>query len=456
MANPLAGVSLNSQKITSLGTPSANTDAATKGYVDGVANGLDVKASVRAATTANITLSGTQTIDTTVSVIAGDRVLVKNQTTGSQNGIYVVAAGAWTRSTDADADAEVTTGLFTFVEEGTTNGDTGWVLATNNPITVGTTSLTFSQFSDAGSYTAGTGLTLTGNQFSVTASTYQPLDTELTALAGLTSAADALPYFTGSGTASTTSLTSSGRTVIGVGAVTGTGSAVLATSPTLTTPVISSIVNTGTLTLPTSTDTLVGRATTDALTNKTSYNKVAITAPATSATLTIADGKTLTASNTLTLTGTDASSVAFGSGGTVLYSGGALGTPSSGTLTNASGLPISGITASTSAALGVGSIELGHATDTTLARVSAGVISGEGKTIPRMYNELLTGTGTSFPVAHGLGAVWVTVMVYDVSTGKYIIPDHTINLSSGTPTGTVTITFPASVTGSNYRVVITG
>ena len=114
----------------------------------------------------------------------------------------------------------------------------------------------------------------------------------------------------------------------------------------------------------------------------TSVNKVAITAPATSATLTIADGKTLTASNTLTFTGTDASSVAFGAGGTVLYSGGALGTPSSGTLTNATGLPVSGITSSTSTALGVGSIELGHATDTTIARSSAGVISVEGVVVP--------------------------------------------------------------------------
>jgi hypothetical protein len=110
----------------------------------------------------------------------------------------------------------------------------------------------------------------------------------------------------------------------------------------------------------------------------TSINKVTITAPATGSTLTIADGKTLTASNTLTFTGTDASSVAFGAGGTVLYSGGALGTPSSATLTNATGLPVSGITASTSTALGVGSIELGHATDTTIARSAAGVVTIEG------------------------------------------------------------------------------
>jgi hypothetical protein len=193
------------------------------------------------------------------------------------------------------------------------------------------------------------------------------------------------------------------------------------TNKTLTSPVISTITNTGTLTLPTSTDTLVGRATTDTLTNKTltsptlttpslgvatatSINKVAITAPATSATLTIADGKTLTASNTLTFTGTDASSVAFGAGGTVLYSGGALGTPSSGTLTNATGLPVSGITASTSTAIGVGSIELGHATDTTIARSAAGVVTIEGVevvTLSRtqtLTNKTLTSPTLTTPV----------------------------------------------------------
>lgn len=153
-------------KITNLGTPSASTDAATKGYVDGVATGLDVKASVRAATTANITLSGAQTIDG-VSVIANDRVLVKNQSSGAANGIYVAAAAAWTRATDADVSAEVTTGMFTFVEEGTTNGGTGWVLTTANPIVLGTTVLVFAQFSGSGTYSAGNGLSLTGTTFAV-------------------------------------------------------------------------------------------------------------------------------------------------------------------------------------------------------------------------------------------------------------------------------------------------
>lgn len=170
LAAPTASVSLNSQKITNLAEPTDATDAATKGYVDAARSGLDVKASVRAATTADITLSGTQTIDG-VALIAGDRVLVKNQDTASENGIWVVDASTWSRSADADSDTEVTSGLFTFVEEGTSNGDSGWVLTTNNPITVGTTGLTFAQFSGAGQVTAGDGLTKTGNTIDVVGTT---------------------------------------------------------------------------------------------------------------------------------------------------------------------------------------------------------------------------------------------------------------------------------------------
>lgn len=157
---PAGSLSMNSQLITNLATPVSGTDAATKAYVDGFAVGLDWKESVRAATTANITLSAPQTIDG-VSVIANDRVLVKNQTTASANGIYVVAAGAWARSSDADTSAEVTSGMAVFVEEGTTNGDKGFTLTTNNPITLNTTSLTFTQFS-------GTGGSGTVNKFSQT------------------------------------------------------------------------------------------------------------------------------------------------------------------------------------------------------------------------------------------------------------------------------------------------
>ncbi len=166
MAAPTSAVSMNSQKLTNVATPTDANDAANKAYVDAARSGLDVKQSVRAATTANITLSGEQTIDG-VSVAAGDRVLVKNQDTGSENGIYVCAAGSWSRATDADVDAEVTPGLFTFVEEGTVAADSGWALATNGAITVGTTSLAFSQFSGAGQVTAGDGLTKSGSTLNV-------------------------------------------------------------------------------------------------------------------------------------------------------------------------------------------------------------------------------------------------------------------------------------------------
>ena len=150
----------------------ANSDAliatqkAVKAYVDAMASGLDPKPSVRVATTANITLSGTQTIDG-VSVIAGNRVLVKDQSTASQNGIYVCASGAWSRATDADASAEVTSGMYCYVSEGTTNASSGWVLSTADPISLGSTSLSFTQFSGAGQITAGAALTKTGNVLDV-------------------------------------------------------------------------------------------------------------------------------------------------------------------------------------------------------------------------------------------------------------------------------------------------
>jgi hypothetical protein len=169
LAAPTSSVSLNSQKITSLADPTAAQDAATKAYVDAASSGLDVKASVRAATTANITLSGLQTVDGVV-LAAGNRVLVKDQTNATQNGIYVVVnAAPWTRATDADNTpaGEVTPGMFTFVEEGTANANAGFVLTTTGTITLGTTNLTFAQFSGAGQITAGSGLSKTGNTINV-------------------------------------------------------------------------------------------------------------------------------------------------------------------------------------------------------------------------------------------------------------------------------------------------
>lgn len=147
-------------------TPTQASHLATKGYVDSAAQGLDTKESVRAISLTNIVLSGAQTIDGT-ALVAGNRVLVAGQTNAFDNGIYVVSAGAWTRSTDANNNAGVTPGLFTFVEEGTSNRDTGWVLTTDGTIVLGTTPLTFTQFSSAGVMLAGNGLTKSGNTFSV-------------------------------------------------------------------------------------------------------------------------------------------------------------------------------------------------------------------------------------------------------------------------------------------------
>lgn len=179
---PTSAFSMNSQKITSLGTPTEDYDAATKAYVDAAVNNINVHEAVVAATTGNVNLNtqvrNGDTLDG-ILLSTNNRILVKNQNTPSQNGIYIVTGGAATRATDYDAAGEVSAGDFVFVKGGSVNGNTGWI-QTADVTTVGTDSLTFTQFSGAGTYTAGTGLTLTGTTFSINTATTADLSTAQT------------------------------------------------------------------------------------------------------------------------------------------------------------------------------------------------------------------------------------------------------------------------------------
>jgi hypothetical protein len=180
------GIDLQSQRASNAADPSSATDLATKQYVDNKAAGLEWKGHVRAATTTNGTLATAyangQVIDG-VTLATGDRVLLKDQTTGSENGLWLVnASGAPTRTTDADGASEVTPNTTVFVAEGTVNADTAWTVTNNTAITLGTTSIVWARFGGGQVYTAslgvqlvgsdfranlGTGLTLSGNQIIV-------------------------------------------------------------------------------------------------------------------------------------------------------------------------------------------------------------------------------------------------------------------------------------------------
>jgi len=184
-------IDMGANRITNIGTPTQATDASTKAYVDSVKQALDIKDSCRVATEAAISgtyNNGTGGVGATltygsngaisvdgVTLILNDRVLVKNQSTGTQNGVYFVStvgdgsnAAVLTRALDADSSADVTGGLFTFIEEGSTNADAGFVLSNvTGSATLGTDALTFTQFSGAGSVTAGAGLGKSGNTLSV-------------------------------------------------------------------------------------------------------------------------------------------------------------------------------------------------------------------------------------------------------------------------------------------------
>ena len=197
-------VSVSNARITGLGSPESSTDATTKAYVDSIAEGLSIKESVAAATTtdldtasggvvtydngtdgvgATLTTSGTYGDIDGYTLELGNRLLVKNETNTVWNGIYeVTSSTVLTRTTDFNDPSKISSGSFVFVSNGDVNADTGWV-QTDVITTVGTDPITFTQFSGSGTYTAGTGLTLTGTQFSVNA--LQPQITQVGVLSGL-------------------------------------------------------------------------------------------------------------------------------------------------------------------------------------------------------------------------------------------------------------------------------
>ncbi len=227
-------------------TPTNSTDAATKAYVDAVTEGLHIHPSAVAATTANITLAtdveNGDTLDG-ITLATGNRILIKNQTTQSENGIYVVAAsGAPSRATDFDAPAEIDGGDFVFVTGGTVNDNTGWV-QTNIVGTVGTDAIAFTQFSGAGTYSAGTGLTLTGSVFSINTGTTVDLSTAQTltnkTIDGSSNTVSNVAISTavsglGTNVATFLGTPSSANLASAVTDETGTGGLVFATAPTLT------------------------------------------------------------------------------------------------------------------------------------------------------------------------------------------------------------------------------
>jgi hypothetical protein len=483
--NGTGTVDVGSKRITSVATPTASTDAANKQYVDEVAQGLHVHASVQAATTANLNATynnGSSGVGATLTnagsnaafvvdgytTSVGNRILVKDQTTKAQNGIYTVTTVGsvsvpWvlTRATDFDTAAEIQGGDFVFVTNGTLYNSTGWVQI-DAVTTVGTDPIEFEQFSGAGTYTAGTGLTLTGTTFAI--------DSTVTTL-------------TGTQTLTNKSLTapkiSSGASFSG-----STSGAILLTP--------AAIAGTNTITLPAVTGTVVttgdsGSVTSAMIADGAIVNAdinasaaIAITKLAASTISGVSLGNNL---NTLTIgTGLSGTSYNGSSAVTIAIDSSVVTLTGTQSLTNktltapriSTGSNIADangnelIVFPTAVASAVNEITISNAAtgnapsisasggntniDLTLNAKGTGSVRIGSYVAARKYAETMTTSSTSVVVTHNLGTEDVTVAVKEVASPYAIVyPDVEI-----TTANTVTVKFATAPTSSTYRVVIVG